>query len=83
MMERPVNLRKISRRRFASRLQIREFRDVDGQLHSKFDLHHFPTDIQELSVSIESALFDTEITLEADPNRSSRSICRSTRMEII
>jgi hypothetical protein len=39
--------------------------------YSKFDLHHFPTDIQELNVSIGSALFDTEVTLEADPNRSS------------
>ena len=54
-----------------SALQIREFRDVYGKFYSKFDLHHFPTDIQELSVSIGSALFDNEVILEVDPNRAS------------
>jgi hypothetical protein len=58
---------KYSVRRFYSPVQIREFRDVNG----KFYLHHFPTDIQELDVSIGSALFDTDVTLEADPNQAS------------
>jgi hypothetical protein len=62
---------KYSVKRAGSQLQIREFRDVDGKFYSKFDLHHFPTDIQELGVSIGSALFDTEVTLETDPNRAS------------
>ena len=62
---------KYSMKKHGSQLQIREFRDVHGNFHSKFDLHHFPTDIQELSVSIGSALFDSEVTLEADPNRAS------------
>ena len=52
-------------------IQIREFRDVYGKFYSKFDLHHFPTDIQELNVSIGSALFDGEVILEVDPFRAS------------
>jgi len=62
---------KYSIKKYGSRVQIREFRDVYGKFYSKFDLHHFPTDVQELNVSIGSALFDTEVTLEADPNRAS------------
>ena len=62
---------KYSIKKYPSRIQIREFRDVHGSFHSKFDLHHFPTDIQELSVSIGSALFDREVTLEVDPDRAS------------
>jgi hypothetical protein len=62
---------KYSIKKYGSQVQIREFRDVYGKFYSKFDLHHFPTDIQELNVSIGSALFDTEVTLEADPNRAS------------
>ncbi|CAF4967692.1 unnamed protein product, partial [Rotaria sp. Silwood1] len=53
----------------ASRTQIREFRDVYENFYSKFNLHHFPTDIQDLSVSIVSALFDTEVILKVDLNR--------------
>ncbi|CAF3679775.1 unnamed protein product [Rotaria sp. Silwood1] len=56
-------------RRSASRTQIREFRDVYENFYSKFNLHHFPTDIQDLSVSIVSALFDTEVILKVDLNR--------------
>ena len=62
---------KYSLNKVGQRLQVKEFRDVHGSFHSKFDLHHFPTDIQELSVSIGSALFDREVTLEADLHRAS------------
>jgi hypothetical protein len=62
---------KYSIKKYAARIQIREFRDVYGKFYSKFDLHHFPTDIQELGVSIGSALFDTEVKLEGDSNRAS------------
>ena len=62
---------KYTMKKSGTQFQIREFRDVSGSFHSKFDLHHFPTDIQELSVSIGSALFDTEVTLETDPKRVS------------
>ncbi|CAF0732300.1 unnamed protein product [Adineta steineri] len=54
-----------------SQIQICEFRDVNASFHSKFDLHHFPTDIQELSISIGSALFDSEVTLQTDSKRPS------------
>ncbi|CAF1224571.1 unnamed protein product [Adineta steineri] len=54
-----------------SQIQIREFHDVNASFYSKFDLHHFPTDIQELSISIGSALFDSEVTLDTDSNRPS------------
>lgn len=62
---------KYSLKKTGEGIQIREFRDVDAIFYSKFDLHHFPTDIQELSVSIGSALFDTDVTIDADPNRAS------------
>ena len=60
-----------STRKVASQIQIREYRDVYGNFYSKFDLHHFPNDVQELKVSIGSALFDTEVILAADSNRPS------------
>ncbi|CAF4941163.1 unnamed protein product [Rotaria sp. Silwood1] len=56
-------------KRSAYRTQIRECRDVYENFYSKFNLHHFPTDIQDLSVSIVSALFDTEVILKVDLNR--------------
>lgn len=62
---------KYSLREVDEKIQIREFRDIDGCFHTKFDLHHFPTDIQELNVSIGSALFDREVILEADRERAS------------
>ena len=62
---------KHSLRKVDTQIQIREFRDVYGSFYSKFDLHHFPMDIQELSVSIGSALYDTEVTLEVDSYRAS------------
>jgi hypothetical protein len=62
---------KYSIKKVASKIQIREFHDIYGNFYSKFDLHHFPNDIQELNVSIGSALFDTEVILEADRNRAS------------
>lgn len=62
---------KYSLKKISSKIHVREFRDVYGSFYSKFDLHLFPTDIQELSVSIGSALFDSEVTLESDPYRAS------------
>lgn len=62
---------KYSLKKVDDRVQIREYRDVFGSFYTKFDLHHFPTDVQELSVSIGSALFDREVTLEEDQERSS------------
>lgn len=42
---------KYSFKKSDSQIQIRKFRDVNGIFYSKFDLHYFPTDIQELNVS--------------------------------
>lgn len=64
------DIKYIIKKRHSS-IQIREFRDVYGKFYSKFDLHHFPTDIQELSVSIGSALFDNEVILQVDSQRAS------------
>ncbi|UJR20509.1 hypothetical protein I4U23_023637 [Adineta vaga] len=62
---------KYSMKKVASYIEIREFHDLNGNFYSKFDLHHFPNDIQQLNISIGSALFDTEVLLQADPNRAS------------
>ncbi|UJR29228.1 hypothetical protein I4U23_010442 [Adineta vaga] len=51
--------------------EIREYRDVHGIFDSKFDLHYFPTDVQQLSISMGSALFDNQVSLIADPNQIS------------
>lgn len=58
-------------RRSSAGLQVREYRDVNGVFYSKFDLHYFPTDVQELNVTIGSALFDNEVNLIVDPRRAS------------
>ncbi|CAF3677140.1 unnamed protein product [Rotaria sordida] len=34
-----------------SQIQIREFPDIHGDFYSKFDLHDFPNDIQEINIS--------------------------------
>lgn len=62
---------KYSMKKISSQIEIREYHDIHGDFYSKFDLYHFPNDIQELNVSIGSALFDTEVILQADTNRPS------------
>ncbi len=52
-------------------IQIHQYIDVHGHFYCNFDLHDFPTDIQELSVSVGSALFSNEVVLEADSHRAS------------
>lgn len=52
-------------------IEIREYHDVYGNFFTKFDLHHFPHDIQLLNVSIISALFDKKVILQSNPKRLS------------
>ena len=56
---------------YQQRVQIHEFIDVHGHFYCTFDLHDFPTDIQELSVSVGSAFYSTDVILEADSCRAS------------
>ena len=62
---------KYSMKRHQQGIQIHQFLDVHGHFYCRFDLHHFPTDIQELSVSIGSALLSNEVILEGDSYRAS------------
>ena len=45
-----------------------EQRDVKGVFWEKLELHHFPSDVQDLSISIGSMFYDDKVTLLADPN---------------
>ena len=58
-------------KRYQQRIQIYEFMDVHGYFYCKFDLHEFPTDIQELKIFVGSALFSSEVVLEPDSHRAS------------
>ena len=46
---------------------ICEHREVKGVFWEKLELQHFPTDVQGLSVSIASMLYDDKTILTADP----------------
>jgi hypothetical protein len=49
-----------------SSFYMREHRLVKGFFFSPFDFHHFPHDIQELSISFGSSVSGTKIKLEPD-----------------
>ncbi|CAF4630110.1 unnamed protein product, partial [Rotaria sp. Silwood2] len=46
---------------------ICEHRDIKGLFWEKLELHHFPSDIQELTISIGSMLYDDKAVLIPDP----------------
>ena len=46
---------------------ICEHRDIRGLFWEKLELQHFPSDIQELSISIGSILYNDKVILIADP----------------
>ena len=48
-----------------------EYRDVKGLFWEKLELHHFPSDVQELSISVASMLYDDKVLLVADPHHQS------------
>jgi hypothetical protein len=48
-----------------------EQREIKGLFWEKLELHHFPSDVQELSISVGSMFFNDKVVLQADPLRSS------------
>jgi hypothetical protein len=54
-----------------NKIYICEHRDIKGLFWEKLELHHFPCDVQDLSISITSMFFHDKVLLIADPYRSS------------
>jgi hypothetical protein len=54
-----------------NQIYICEHRDIKGLFWEKLELYHFPSDVQDLSISIGSMLYDDKIVLVADPYHSS------------
>jgi hypothetical protein len=50
-----------------NQIYICEHRDIKGLFWEKLELQHFPSDVQELSISIGSMLYDDKVLLIADP----------------
>jgi len=50
---------------------ICEHRQIKGLFWEKLELYHFPSDVQELSISFGSTLYDDKVILIADPFRLS------------
>ncbi|CAF3386933.1 unnamed protein product [Rotaria sp. Silwood1] len=50
-----------------NQIYICEHRDIKGIFWEKLELQHFPSDVQELSISIGSMLYDDKVLLIADP----------------
>ncbi|CAF3732331.1 unnamed protein product [Rotaria socialis] len=50
---------------------ICEHREIKALLWEKLELHHFPCDVQELSISVGSMLYDDKVILVADHLRLS------------
>ena len=48
-----------------------EHRDVKGLFWEKLELYHFPSDVQDLSISVASMFYDDKVVLQADPLRPS------------
>ena len=52
-------------------IYICEHRDVKGVFWEKLELHHFPSDVQDLSISIGSTFRDDKVLLLRDPHHLS------------
>ncbi len=52
-------------------IYVCEHRDIKGLFWEKLELQHFPSDVQDLSISIGSMLYDDKIVLIPDPYHSS------------
>ena len=55
------------RSRKNNQFYICEHRDIKGLFWEKLELQHFPSDIQEFSISIGSLLYNDKVVLIADP----------------
>ena len=54
-----------------TQIYICEHRDVKGVFWEKLELEHFPSDVQDLSISIGSMLYDDKVILINDPHQLS------------
>ncbi len=52
-------------------IYVCEHRDIKGLFWEKLELHHFPSDVQDLSISIASMLYDDKVILMPDPYQPS------------
>ena len=59
------------RSKIDQQIYICEHRDIKGLFWEKLELHHFPSDVQDLSISVASMLYDDKVLLVPDPNNSS------------
>jgi hypothetical protein len=50
-----------------NKLYICEHRDIKGLFWEKLELQHFPSDVQDLSISITSMFYHDKVVLMADP----------------
>jgi hypothetical protein len=48
-------------------IYVCEHRDIKGLFWEKLELHHFPADVQDLSISVGSMLYNDKVLLTADP----------------
>ena len=59
------------RSKIDQQIYICEHRDIKGLFWEKLELNYFPSDVQDLSISIASMLYDDKVLLTADPYQSS------------
>lgn len=55
------------RSKIDNQFYVCEHRIIKEPFWEKLDLHHFPSDIQNLSVSIGTMLYDDQVILVSDP----------------
>ncbi len=61
----------LKRHHETKQIEARELRIFEGSFLCDFDLHNYPTDTQELIISIGSNLPDKKVRLQADPHNLS------------
>ncbi|CAF0905355.1 unnamed protein product [Adineta steineri] len=54
-----------------NQIYVCEHRDIKGVFWEKLELQHFPTDVQDLSISIGSMLYNDRVILVVDPYHGS------------
>jgi hypothetical protein len=59
---------RVSKSGIDNNIYVCEQRDIKGLFWEKLELQHFPSDVQDLSISIASMLYDDKVLLTADPN---------------
>jgi hypothetical protein len=50
-----------------NQIYVCEHRDIKGVFWEKLELYHFPSDVQDLSISVASVFFDDKVLIVADP----------------